>query len=303
LHILGGRDLHRAERGTWLGITKQGRLAVLTNFREEHNADESKYAGIKSRGAMVNAYLRTPKANDETSEDVARSLVEIGLSGVGGFSLMFGRLRRPDWKSEEGQKSRNGWKGLCVVSNRSKSVDDVHWLCSGPGETHALSNSLYGDHDWPKVLDGERLLEETIKKSSSDDLAKSEKEETLIQQLLGVLSNDTLPKQTPDQPWNDFLMQLRRSIFIPAIGKDPADYPDRKVPMSEGSSEHPVPVSSVWDPAMSGRYGTQKQTVILVDWNGRVKVCERTLWDGDGKSVPAGEGDSQFEFEVEGWNE
>ncbi|KAI5794405.1 hypothetical protein DFH27DRAFT_134977 [Peziza echinospora] len=33
-HIFSGRDLARPERGTWLGITRQGRIAVLTNYRE-----------------------------------------------------------------------------------------------------------------------------------------------------------------------------------------------------------------------------------------------------------------------------
>lgn len=31
--ILAGRDLMRGERGTWMGVSRQGRLAVLTNYR------------------------------------------------------------------------------------------------------------------------------------------------------------------------------------------------------------------------------------------------------------------------------
>ena len=31
--ILAGRDTMREERGTWMGVSKAGRFAVLTNFR------------------------------------------------------------------------------------------------------------------------------------------------------------------------------------------------------------------------------------------------------------------------------
>lgn len=54
--ILAGRDLK--EMGTWLGITKTGRLAILTNFRDL----ASEKSDRKSRGSIVKEFLTS---NDE----------------------------------------------------------------------------------------------------------------------------------------------------------------------------------------------------------------------------------------------
>lgn len=105
-HVLGGRDLQRPEKGTWLGLSKDGRIAVLTNFREEGQ----EVASEKSRGAMVNAYLSSPPGDRESDEEFARRLVEdVGINDVGGFSLVFGRLHS---SSADGSSS----SGLSILS-------------------------------------------------------------------------------------------------------------------------------------------------------------------------------------------
>src|SRR5690606_30617366 len=48
-------------------------------------------------------------------------------------------------------------------------------------------------------------------------------------------------------------------------------------------------------------YGTQKQTIILVDHNGHVTYVERTLFDDDAKPLANGEADVREEFDIEGW--
>lgn len=51
-------------------------------------------------------------------------------------------------------------------------------------------------------------------------------------------------------------------------------------------------------------YGTQTQTVILVDKGGRLKYVERRLWDEDAKPVEEEMGrDRVVEFKIEGWEE
>ncbi len=54
---------------------------------------------------------------------------------------------------------------------------------------------------------------------------------------------------------------------------------------------------------MTGMYGTQRQTVILVDWEGNVSYTERALWDAHGNAIERGQGDVTFRFPIEGWEE
>src|SRR5699024_12021668 len=51
--ILAGRDLEAM--GTWMGITKQGRFAALTNYR---NPNEQHPANM-SRGHIVSSFLKS----------------------------------------------------------------------------------------------------------------------------------------------------------------------------------------------------------------------------------------------------
>jgi uncharacterized protein with NRDE domain len=58
-HILGGRDLQSG--GTWLGVSEQGRLAVVTNIRTGHPPDSEK----ASRGALVADFLSGKSTFDD----------------------------------------------------------------------------------------------------------------------------------------------------------------------------------------------------------------------------------------------
>jgi len=284
-HVLGGRDNHRAEHGTWLGMTRQGRLACLTNFREEEMAF---IQGRRSRGAVVNSFLKTSPKSELTTEEAAEGLINEGLDGIGGFSLLFGRLQKTE-KTKKNEKT-----GLAIVSNRSTNVRDVAWLCQQQGETHALSNSHYGDRSWPKVVHAEQMVEDAAKKS----YASKESKEALIDRLLEILSVDTLPRQKVGEEWDIYLNQLRNSIFVPAIGNDKlaARKDADEVRAANGTPNG----MTVVDPT-SGVYGTQKQTIILVDRLGKVTFLERTLSDDDGKAIPRGSGDRRFDFDIEGW--
>lgn len=276
--------MHRAERGTWLGITKQGRLACLTNFREEGQAI---IEGRRSRGAIVNSFLKTPPESTETPKDVAHKLIEEGLDGIGGFSLLFGQLRAS--KSEDGKP-----RGLAIVSNRSAHPDDVTWILREPNETHALSNTHFDDKTWPKVTDAERLVAEAVQESTSHNESRSE----LIERFLAILSRDTLPRQKVGEQFEVYMRQLRQSIRIPSIG-------DINLKMRKDADQIAGATGTPTGKAMinptGGVYGTQKQSVVLVDWNGHVTFFERTLFDQIGAPINAGEADRTFEFTIEGW--
>lgn len=56
-------------------------------------------------------------------------------------------------------------------------------------------------------------------------------------------------------------------------------------------------VGNQLDPSYTqGAYGTQKQTVLLVRDDMRVRYFERTLYDQNANAIPVGKGDRSFEF-------
>ncbi|KAL6711274.1 hypothetical protein ACN47E_005805 [Coniothyrium glycines] len=280
-HVLGGYDLHRPAHGTWLGVTRQGRIAVLTNYRE----DNSKIIeGARSRGLIPNAWLKSDPTARETTEQFAKRMIEEdGVTGVGGFSLCYG-LVQDVVKSE-------GTQGLAIVSNRTPDVEGVVRLLRHGGETHALSNAAYSDRSWPKVINGEAWTKKAIEES----VIANESRDQLIERLLAILSTDTMPRQKENEDWDMYMNQLRHSIFIPAIGRDHLE--QHKMPPHEVGDK----VKQKAADATSGCYGTQKSIAILVDKQGRLFYFERTLFDNDAQPITKGMGDRTFEFEIEGW--
>lgn len=124
-HLLAGRD--RSAGGTWLGATRDGRVAAVTNYRDPRRH----YAGSLSRGNLVSGFLRDP------------SMTPGGFLGVlsrdgesyDGFNLLYGT------GSE-----------LHYYTNRGGSFGPVT-----PG-IHALSNHLL-DTRWPKAAAARSRLE------------------------------------------------------------------------------------------------------------------------------------------------
>ncbi|KAL8678001.1 MAG: hypothetical protein Q9186_005631 [Xanthomendoza sp. 1 TL-2023] len=279
-HILGGRDLLRPVHGTWLGITKQGRLAVLTNFREEGQVIQE----ARSRGAMVNAFLMQDRHSAEDTASFARHLVEgDGVTGVGGFSLVYGKVGYP----------------LAVISNRTPDVEGLTWIAQQRDETVGLSNAAFDNRSWPKVLEGEKLLQSAIERS----VEEKETKETLVESLMRLLSTDTLPRKRHGERWESYVKELRKSIFIPAIGGEGTDHV-RADEIAAGNNDEQVHVTQQVDQkkhqdGLSGLYGTQKQTVVLVNHQGRVTVVERTLYNAETQPVEGADRDRWFEFDVE----
>lgn len=261
-------------------MTRHGRIAVLTNYREEN---EELVQGARSRGLIPNAWLKSPPAEHETPEHFAKKMIEEdGVKGVGGFSLCYGMAQ---------DVAKKGKKGLAIISNRTPDVEGVIRIGGTPNETHALSNAAYGDLSWPKVVNGEKWTKAAIQES----VAKNETREQLVERLLGVLSVDTMPKQKENEEWDMYLNQLRHSIFIPSIGRDGLD--EMKMPKHEVGDVVKHRAAN----ATAGCYGTQKQIVILVDRQGKMFYFERTLYDRDANPIKHGKGDRTFEFQIEDW--
>jgi uncharacterized protein with NRDE domain len=291
--VLSARDQQREEQGTWFGITKTGKLAVLTNYRETNMADaDHPVQGARSRGGMVTAWLTGPE--EETTQDFVHRLLEGGgLKSVGGFSLVCGKLRRREDLAA-------GLEPLAIVSNRSGSPDDVPWLLEKRDVVYGLSNTSYDDPvTWPKVKMGQegllKIIEEAIETGSGEE--------------------------QDGQDFESYIYQLRKSIFIPAIGQEAAGRVAPTSNQTNTASRPTAPVreserrsseselrdeerpDAVTNDCMSGIYGTQRQTILLVDWKGRATFFERSLWDEAGNPIERGKGDMKFEFQIEGWDE
>ena len=76
--IYAGRDLEAG--GSWLGISRQGRFAALTNIR-----DMSLPLGAQSRGALVSEYLAIEQSAQTYAQKVAQHTQQYS-----GFNLLLG---------------------------------------------------------------------------------------------------------------------------------------------------------------------------------------------------------------------
>jgi uncharacterized protein with NRDE domain len=272
-HVLGGRDLFRPVQGTWLGMTKQGRIAVLTNFKEDGPPPE----GIVSRGAIMRAFLTDSHSSTET---FVREMVASGASrDAGGFSLVCGTVGEP----------------LAVISNRAASEAEIPWILPEPATTVGLSNAAYGDHGWKKVSDGEKMLLDAITKS----VDSGEREDEFVQRLIKLLSTDTLARIEEDWGLETYISELRNTVFVPVIGRKADLQADEIAAAARKESAIVVP-HDAHDLGVTGLYGTQKQTVVLVEHSGNVRFFERTLHDSNGRPVPVGKGDLDFKFKIKG---
>ncbi|TVY14583.1 Transport and Golgi organization protein 2-like [Lachnellula arida] len=304
--ILSARDLQREEQGTWLGITKTGNFAVLTNYRENDTHDsEHPIEGSRSRGGMVTAWLTSPD-NESTEHFVHRLLEGEGVKGVGGFSLVCGKLRKSKQAEQE-------LEPLAIMSNRAGTPEDVPWIAGKKGEVYGLSNTFYDDPiTWPKVKEGKEGVLAAVEEAVEEGLG----EEELVKKLYALLDTDTLPPQD-GQGFQEYTYQLRNSIFIPSIG-DP-ELP-KLIPQADRiatASKEAVVNGTNGDPeteleedetpeaaanGVTGAYGTQRQTIILVDWEGNVTYRERSLWNEKGHPIEREKGDIKFNFKIDGWH-
>lgn len=235
---------------------------------------------------MVNAFLTQPPHSSNRTKKFIHDLTEAdGLKGVGGFSLVCGKIGEP----------------LAVISNRTPNVKDTAWIAKDNGETIGLSNATFGNRSWPKVLRGEALLSSAIKQH----LLEQRSQANLIEHLFRILDDDMLPRMPNDYPWDSYVQEFCKSIFIPAIGGEGAEE-SRAEDLAASRSDQHVKIEDEAKSAetkydIDGIYGTQNQTIVLVDRQGRVTFVERTLYDANSGATAAPDRDRTFQFDIEGW--
>ena len=125
--ILAGRDLLAG--GTWLGLSRSGRFAAVTNIRDPSRTEKK----LKSRGELTLNFLK----HSESAKDYAESLAE-QFDQFAGYNLLIG---------DE--------SALYYVNNFEKIIKPL-----GPGY-YGLSNGVLNSA-WPKITNGKIALEQLL---------------------------------------------------------------------------------------------------------------------------------------------
>lgn len=132
-HVFAGRDLE--QMGTWLGVTREGRFAALTNYR----APGEMKAGRRSRGELAADFLRGNEPPEAYLQDVASRSQDYP-----GFNFLAG-----------------GRQTLYYYSNREGRIRKLE-----PG-IYGLSNHLLNT-EWPKVKRGREELARIVSEKGPD---------------------------------------------------------------------------------------------------------------------------------------
>ena len=130
-NILAGRDLQG--NGTWLGVSKEGRVAFLTNYR---HPDYFNRQG-PTRGKLVSGFLTTNSESSAYLNSIQNP------KAYNGFNLVAGTFDQLHYYSN--------------VENHVKKIESGY---------HGLSNAFLNT-SWPKVDEGKTQLQQTL---DSDNL-------------------------------------------------------------------------------------------------------------------------------------
>ncbi|KAJ1019709.1 hypothetical protein NDA13_005934 [Ustilago tritici] len=247
-HILSARDATGG--GTWLGITRNGAFATLTNFTELSAPLPEGMDLFESRGKLVRDWLssqsslKAKRSAEEVKEEVERYLK--GLDGkldrFPGFNLLVGSISTEGTlvgyitnRNADGSLTRNREPDIFLPTNPEGKV---------PG---GMSNSVLSQ-PWSKVSQGSSTFLSTLNRSHSS-------EDQIIQELYDLLWTSSTP--APAQR-----SELRNSVLISPLQLSTA---------AEGGRD--------W-------YATRTSTVILIAKHGRARLVERdTFAVQGGKAV------------------
>ena len=151
--IIAGQDLEQS--GTWMGVTRSGRWAAVTNFREQLQEAQPK----KSRGHLTAGFLMNTQSPDSYANSVTKELTKDN-----GFNLIVGDS-----------------SSINYITNRPATAFKPTEPITQPG-IYGLSNHLL-DTPWPKVKNGKMRLQKLI----------NDKEVIQFTDVLELMSDTTKP--------------------------------------------------------------------------------------------------------------
>ena len=109
--ILAGRDLQA--KGTWLGVSRSGKFASVTNYRGGYDP-----AALQSRGALVSRFL----LNGDSPEKYVSSIEPAGYSG---FNLLVADGEELWWLSNRADGARRLDPGYYALGNDLLDTPEV----------------------------------------------------------------------------------------------------------------------------------------------------------------------------------
>ncbi len=110
--IVAGQDLQSG--GTWMGVTQQGRWAIVTNYRD--GQDKQSYP--TTRGNLIQTFLASEQAPIRFAQALEKTQRDYA-----GFNLFIGDRHQAVYMSNRGEAPQVLSKGVFVVSNGLMSDD------------------------------------------------------------------------------------------------------------------------------------------------------------------------------------
>ena len=138
--VLAGRDLKGS--GTWLGVTRTGRIAAITNYREGGASIET----APSRGDLIRNYLTADSAPSQYLSEVRKN-----GHAYNGFNLIAGDAETLFYTSNRASRIQKLKPGLYGISNH---LLDTSWPKVQTGKVH-LQGLLNGN----EKMDPEKIFE------------------------------------------------------------------------------------------------------------------------------------------------
>lgn len=184
--IVAGRDLR--DGGTWLGLSPQGRVAMLTNVRQTQAGP-----GPRSRGELVTRWLQ-----GDGDED--RFAAGIDPAAYGGFNLVVGDFHRARWS----------WLGnRDPEAPHEPRLPSLHRRALGAG-VYGLSNASL-DTPWPKTLRLRQALDDSLARVHERDGSTD-----WLQPLAQALT-DSAPARARELPHTGVPDDMERALSSPFV--------------------------------------------------------------------------------------
>ncbi|HEX2797342.1 MAG TPA: NRDE family protein [Immundisolibacter sp.] len=217
--LLAGRDLLAG--GTWLGVTRDGRFAAVTNYREPRTVDPPP----RSRGALARDYLLGGTSAGQYVQSLPAHAADYA-----GFNLLCGDRQSLWWYSNRGGPPRRLPPGIYGLSNH---LLDTPWpkvqaskaalaeLCArGAASTDALLDLLQDRRTHPADADPAIGLDAALAQALSAIFIETPRYGTRCSTVLRLSADARVElaerRHAPERGESQFRFPLQESRTHPA---------------------------------------------------------------------------------------